>query len=418
MTHWRENIENFWYNQEWKDFRDRMLRNEESFDPQFSLPLPQPDLASDGITISRPLLNCTRAEHAYARGGSPLEDAVRKLAVQMEAGYAPAASEHLDATVFPSGMAAISTLIHFLSYFIPPSANRKELHFVIGDQLYPETQSLFHDYVPQLGFGKSIPVDMGKPNMVAEILAYNQRNIVALYYEPLSNPQLKYTNTRALRQIADWHDLPMIVDSTLLPPYLQQQFRLGADIVIQSASKYLSGQADILAGICTASASCMRSLRKFQRIHGNVADQQVLQKLYRRIPLQGERMEAYLKNAAPLVEYLCSSPAVEKVLYPDLEKETRYGSAGAVISFLLAGHSEQEKQEKEKNVVQAVCEYQNVPISCEVGFGQEKYLLLGQSHFGTGTPPGLIRLAVGRSDPEPVIAFLEKIMKVEKVMKR
>ena len=296
-------------------------------------------------------------------------------------------------------MAAISTLIHFLSYFIPPSANRKELHFVIGDQLYPETQSLFHDYVPQLGFGKSIPVDMGKPNMVAEILAYNQRNIVALYYEPLSNPQLKYTNTRALRQIADWHDLPMIVDSTLLPPYLQQQ-------------------ADILAGICTASASCMRSLRKFQRIHGNVADQQVLQKLYRRIPLQGERMEAYLKNAAPLVEYLCSSPAVEKVLYPDLEKETRYGSAGAVISFLLAGHSEQEKQEKEKNVVQAVCEYQNVPISCEVGFGQEKYLLLGQSHFGTGTPPGLIRLAVGRSDPEPVIAFLEKIMKVEKVMKR
>jgi cystathionine beta-lyase len=165
----------------------------------------------------------------------------------------------------------------------------------------------------------------------------------AVFLETPSNPVLDVSDIAAIAAIAREKGALTIVDNTFLSPYLQRPLSLGADIVVESATKYLSGHSDIIAGVAATNDEALAErLRSFQILIGGIIQPFDAYLLLRSMKTLSVRLDRQLENARKIARFLKESPAVDRVYYPGLPEDPGYAinarqarGAGAMLSFLL-----------------------------------------------------------------------------------
>jgi cystathionine beta-lyase/cystathionine gamma-synthase len=225
----------------------------------------------------------------------------------------PLEKEAVAAAVFNSGMAAISTL--FLALCPVGSA------FVYTTPIYGGTQHLIHQFLEPLGV-RAIPVPAGDGEAMARAIA-ETADLRLVFIETPANPTLVMTDiaqAAAAVQARRGGARPLIaVDNTFLGPVFQQPLPLGADLAVYSATKYLAGQSDILAGVVMGKdPTLIASLRGMRAILGNILQPDECWILDSRLPTVELRMTRQSKNAARIVAQLADHPQVKVLHYPDL----------------------------------------------------------------------------------------------------
>ncbi|WP_445612751.1 bifunctional cystathionine gamma-lyase/homocysteine desulfhydrase [Geobacillus sp. YF-1] len=256
----------------------------------------------------------------YSRTGNPTRAALEKLIAELEGGVAGFA--------FASGMAAITAVMMLFD-----SGD----HIVITDDVYGGTYRVMANVFNRFGLDATF-VDTSD---VANIEAHIRPNTKAIYVETPTNPLLKITDLQAAAAIARTHGLLLIVDNTFSTPYFQTPLELGADIVIHSATKYLGGHSDVVAGLAVVrTAELAERLHYVQNSTGGILGPQDSWLLMRGIKTLGVRMEEHEQNARAIAAFLAEHPAVARVYYPGLPEhpnhelaKTQMRGFGGMISF-------------------------------------------------------------------------------------
>ena len=269
-------------------------------------------------------------DYDYSRSGNPTRTILEETLAKIESGeYAYA---------FSSGMAAISSV---LSIFESGD------HLVVAADVYGGTYravtKFFSRYNIDFTFVDTDNID-GVRNAIKE-------NTKAIYLETPSNPLLKVTDLKACVKIAKENNIIIIADNTFMSPYLQRPLELGIDIVVHSATKFLGGHSDILAGCAvTSDESLAKRIYTVQNTFGAVLGPQDCFLLLRGIKTLKVRMEESQKNAVILAKWLEEHENVEKVYYPGLKSSKGYeinknqaDGGGAVLSFEFKTLKQTEK---------------------------------------------------------------------------
>ncbi|MDR1535709.1 MAG: PLP-dependent aspartate aminotransferase family protein [Planctomycetota bacterium] len=263
-------------------------------------------------------------EYDYSRSGNPTRAALEKALAELEGGAA--------AFAFASGMAAVSAA---LMLFQPGD------HLIVGLDVYGGTFRALTRVFRRWGLTASF-VDTGDPANIRAALTPATRGI---WIETPSNPLLRITDLAAVAELAREHGLLAIADGTFATPFLQRPLDFGFDLVVHSATKFLNGHSDVLAGIAAARTEELGRRVKFvQNALGAVLGVQDCWLLLRGLKTLGVRLAREQATAGWLAERLEELPEVTRVYYPLLaghpgrEIHLRQAAGGgAVLSFELAG---------------------------------------------------------------------------------
>jgi methionine-gamma-lyase len=268
-----------------------------------------------------------RPHFTYSPKGNPT---VRCLEVKM------ADLEGTESAVaFNSGMAAISgTLFALLA---------GGGHVVASDQLFEQTRTFLIEELPGFGASASL-VDIADPDAIASAITPHTR---AIYAEPFSNPRLLVANPGWLAGIARRHGLTLIIDNTFLSPALLRPAELGSDIVLHSATKYISGNGQVQGGLASGSKRLIDRIRARMLLFGSAMSPFAAWLLLAGIHTLPLRMARHSENAMRLAKTLDAHPAVAQVHYPGLPSDPGHSQAvslvgaapdrfGGMIAFTLA----------------------------------------------------------------------------------
>ncbi|MBU5442780.1 PLP-dependent aspartate aminotransferase family protein [Paenibacillus sp. MSJ-34] len=266
----------------------------------------------------------------YSRSGNPTRDALEQYIAVLEGGAGGFA--------FASGMAAISTAFMLFS-----SGD----HVIVTEDVYGGTYRFLTTILNRMNIATTF-VDMTDLDRVKAAL---QPNTKAVFLETPSNPTLKITDIEAVATWAKSHGLLTLLDNTFMTPYHQRPIELGVDIVLHSATKFLGGHSDVLAGLAVAgSESLGRRLKQLQNGMGTVLSVQESWLLMRGMKTLEARMAHSEESARKLAAWLTEHPNIVKVYYPGLEDhpgraihEKQSSGYGAVVSFDV-GSGEKAKQ--------------------------------------------------------------------------
>ncbi|TQR12816.1 bifunctional cystathionine gamma-lyase/homocysteine desulfhydrase [Psychrobacillus soli] len=258
--------------------------------------------------------------YEYSRTGNPTRHALEVLISDLEGGVAGFA--------FASGMAATSSVMMLFN---------KGDHIILTDDVYGGTYRVMTKVLNRFGLEATF-VDTSD---IAEVEAAVLENTKAIFLETPTNPLLKITDMEAVAKFAKEKGLLTIVDNTFMSPYFQQPIAFGADIVVHSATKYISGHSDVVAGLVVVNSEKLATdLHFVQNAVGAVLGPQDSWLLMRGIKTLGLRMEEHQSNAQQIAEFLNNHEAVGKVYYPgfvehpghELMKKQTTGFGG-MISF-------------------------------------------------------------------------------------
>lgn len=339
-------------------------------------------------------------EHAgyeYSRTGNPTRAALEQLIAELENGARGLA--------FSSGMAAISTILSLFN---------KGDHIVVGDDVYGGTYRVVNRVFTRLGIEATF-VDTSDPAAVKEAVRENTR---AVYMETPSNPLLKVTDIEALAAICKQAGLLLIVDNTFLTPYWQNPLDLGADIVVHSATKYLGGHSDVVAGlVVTKDPALGEELHFLQNSIGGILGPQDSWLLIRGIRTLGLRMKQHEANARRIAEWLREQNQVEKVYYPGLEDHPGHEIAtrqargfGGIISFDV-GSAERADQVLERVKWFILAESLGAVESLiSVPARMTHASIPAERRAELGITDGLIRISVGVEDVEDLLYDLKQAL--------
>ncbi len=258
----------------------------------------------------------------YSRTGNPTRAALEALTAELENGKAGFA--------FASGMAAITAV---LSLF------RAGDRIIISSNVYGGTFRILDKIFNNFGIGYSIEDTTDLDSLDKKITP----EVKAVLVESPANPLLTVTDLAGVSKIAKTHNILSIVDNTFMTPYLQRPIELGADVVIHSATKYLGGHSDLVAGLVVVNSEKLaQKLAFIQNATGGVLAPFDSFLLIRGIKTLGVRMDRHVENAGKAAAYLANHKAVKKVYYPGLSDAQGYQitknqakNGGAMISFEL-----------------------------------------------------------------------------------
>ena len=232
---------------------------------------------------------------------------------------------------FASGMAAITAVLMLFK------AGDKIL---VSRNVYGGTFRLLDKVFKNFNLNYEL-VDTGDPALLEQKITSDVR---AVYVETPTNPLMEITDLRKVAELARKHGILSIVDNTFMTPYLQRPLDFGIDIVVHSATKYLGGHSDLIAGIAVTSkeSGLAERLAFIQNSTGGVLQPFDSFLLLRGIKTLGVRMDRHVENAEKIAEFLSDHPAVTNVYYPGLESFSGYRlnasqarNGGAMLSFEL-----------------------------------------------------------------------------------
>jgi cystathionine gamma-lyase len=339
--------------------------------------------------------------YEYSRSENPTRGALERAVAELEGG--------LRGYAFASGLAAIATVLDLL-----PAGS----HIMAIDDLYGGSGRLFERV---RGPSAGLTVSYVPSDDPAAIEAAIQPNTRLLWVETPSNPLNRLADLAQLADIARRHDLLSVADNTFASPVIQQPLNYGFDIVLHSATKYLNGHSDVIAGVAVVSKDRPELAEQLAFLHnatGAVLDPFASFLVLRGIRTLALRVEQHSRNAQAVAQWLERHLRVQRVLYPGLESHPQHALAkrqmrlfGGVVSFYLDGSAAEVKDVLSKTrlftlaeslggVESLVC----VPVAMtHASVPPERRAQLGISD-------NLIRLSVGIESADALIADLAQAL--------
>lgn len=339
--------------------------------------------------------------YIYTRLGNPTNTQLEEKVALLENGEA--------CMSMASGIGAITSCLW--------TALKAGDHVVAAETLYGCTFSYLNHGLTRYGVDVTF-VDTTDPENVRKAMRDNTR---VVYLETPANPTLDIADIEAIVKIAhEFEDCLVIVDNTFCTPYIQRPLELGADVVVHSATKYLNGHGDVIAGFVIGKSEFIEQVRLFgvKDMTGSCLSPFDAFLINRGIKTLEIRMDRHCENASKVAEFLESHPMVENVYYPGLKSFPQYELAkkqmrlpGAIISFEIKGGLEEGK--KVMNSVE-LC-------SLAVSLGDTETLIqhpasmthspyTEEERIAAGISDGLIRLSIGLETPDDIIDDLKNAL--------
>ncbi|MFN1835784.1 PLP-dependent aspartate aminotransferase family protein [Balneola sp. MJW-20] len=355
----------------------------------------------DNASIVPPLESSTIYEHSvqgsregdlkYTRMQNPNRRQLESVLAQLENGEAAAA--------FSSGVAAITSVLQSLG---------RGSEVLLPEDVYHGTRVLIHEFADSWGLDAKF-IDQTDPEIIQDAITDRTRLIMV---ETPSNPQMRITSIKETVRIAHANDVLVAVDNTWPTPYNMKPLEMGADLVIQSTTKYLGGHSDILGGavIARKEAGIFSRIRDIQTKQGAVPSPRDCWLLCRSIRSFPYRMRGHNENAVKVASFLDDHIKIEKVYFPGLKAHPGHNIAkeemsgfGGMISFLIRGGKEE--------ALKAVAGTKLVRRATSLG-GIESTWEHRRSSEGEGspTPENLIRMSVGLEHPDDIIDDLKQAL--------
>lgn len=312
--------------------------------------------------------------------------------------------------VFGSGMAAVSTaLLAFL--------NAGD-HIVLQKTLYGGTFNLVEEEFSKMGIEYTFTDGLQKADFEKAI----QTNTKVVYIETPSNPLMTVTDMKMVSELAKSKGIVSMIDNTFASPVNQNPAEFGIDVIIHSATKYMGGHSDILAGAVAASAAHMEQIwHKAKNLGGSLSDFTVWM-LERSLKTLVLRVKQQNRNAKKLAKWLNQNTHIKAVYYPGLKSHPDYALAksqmsgfGGMLSFELADELDAEAFLKELKLIKPSMSLAGVESTILSPAQTSHALLSAEERAHQGIADGLLRFSVGIEDKADLIADLEQAL--EKVVK-
>ncbi len=335
----------------------------------------------------------------YARSGNPTRAVLENLIAELEGGTTGSA--------FASGLAAIDAVVKLL---------KSGDEILAVDDIYGGAFRQFTHIWAKFG----ITVNYVDTTDAGNVLDAITEKTKLVWIETPTNPTLKISDIAAIAQIAHNNGSLLCVDNTFASPALQQPIRLGADIVLHSATKYLGGHSDLIAGlVVTATKELGEQIRFIQNACGAILAPHDSWLVIRGIETLHLRVAQHNRNAADVAQFLLKHPAVDSVYYPGLVTHNNHGIAakqqsgfGGIVSFTL-------KQDTEDAAKAIVCNTKLFKLAeslggikslcCHPATMTHKSIPTERRRAG-GVADSLIRLSVGLEDARDLIADLAQAL--------
>ncbi|WP_313530009.1 methionine gamma-lyase [Anaerotignum sp.] len=337
--------------------------------------------------------------YIYTRLGNPTTTVLEDKVAALECGEACAAAS--------SGMGAISSCLWSIAGV--------GKHILADETLYGCTFALLNHGLTRYG----VEVSFVDTSDLEAVKASLKENTVCVYLETPANPNLKISDIAEISKIAHSYnpEIMVVCDNTFASPYLQRPLELGADVVVHSATKYLNGHGDVIAGFVVGKAEFIQQVKMFgiKDMTGAVLGPFESFLILRGLKTLEIRMQRHCANARIVAEFLANNEKVEKVYYPGLESHEGYEIAkkqmddfGAMISFEVKGGKEAGMKFVNSLSLATVA----------VSLGDAETLIehpasMTHSTYGeadlkaAGISAGLIRLSVGLENVEDIIEDLK-----------
>ncbi len=335
----------------------------------------------------------------YARSNNPTRETLEKIVALLEGGE--------RASAFASGLAAIDAVVKLLE-------SGDEILAV--DDIYGGAFRLFTHIYAKFG----IKVNYTDTTDIANVIDAITPKTKLIWLETPTNPTLKISDIETIATIAKQHNILLCVDNTFASPILQQPIKLGADLVVHSATKYLGGHSDLIAGIVVSATQELGDKIKFiQNASGAILAPHDCWLVIRGVETLHLRVKEHSRNALAVAEYLEKHPAIDKVYYPGLKSHPNHDIAakqqlgfGGIVSFTLKNNTEEAARA-------VVCNTKLFKLAESLG-GVKSLLchpaqmthksIPAEKRRAAGVVDSLIRLSVGLEEVDDLIRDIEQAL--------
>ncbi len=336
-------------------------------------------------------------EHEYGRYGNPTQQECERKLAAIEGAE--------QALLFSTGMSAV--ILTLMTYM------RRDGHIIFTNDCYRQTRDFATNLLAEFG----LQVSLVDPTAEAiEKAIRSNTNII--FTESPTNPYLRVLDIPAVVKVARERRVLTIIDATLATPYNIKSLELGVDIVIHSATKYLGGHNDLLAGAALGSQVLLDDLYRMQRMIGATPGPFTCFLLERGLKSFALRMEHHNRAGLTIARMLESHPKIEKVWYPGLESHPDHriaaeqmSGSGSVVTFLLRGGDEETRR--------FIDSLELFLITPSLGGSESLVTQMATMSFfdypekyrhAIGMVDNLVRIALGLEDVEDLIADLKQAL--------
>lgn len=348
-------------------------------------------------TYEQDAIGALRQGYEYSRTANPTRSALESLIADLEHGQ--------HGFAFGSGMAAISAVLMLLD---------QGDHIIVGSDVYGGTYRAMTKVFTRYG----IEFDFVNTTDVKNIEAKINDQTKMLFIETPSNPLLRVTDIQAVSELAKQHQLLTVVDNTFMTPYYQTPLTLGADIVVHSATKYLGGHSDVVAGLVAVNDDDLAERIGFiQNSTGGVLGPQDSYLLVRGIKTLGLRMDQIERNALAVVEMLNQHENVKAVYHPSLTTHLNYeihqaqadGTTG-IVSFEVSDVEKAKYLVKQTQYFTLAESLGAVESLISVPSLMTHASIPADVRAKEGIADGLVRLSLGIEDTNDIVADLKQAL--------
>jgi cystathionine beta-lyase len=318
--------------------------------------------------------------------------------------------EHCEAgLIFGSGMAAVSTcLLAFL---------QKGDHVVVQKTIYGGTYNFLVEEFPKFGIEYSFTEGFSEADFVSKI----KENTKVIYVETPSNPLMLITDLEMISRIAGKRGIVTMIDNTFASPVNQTPADFGIDIMIHSATKYMSGHSDICAGAVAASEEHIKRIWNVAKNLGGSLSEYTVWLLERSMKTMVLRVKAHNKNAKKMAKWLEKHPMVAKVYYPGLKSHPDHAMAKkqmngytGMLSFELISEMDPNAFMKSLKLIKQSMSLAGVESTILAPTKTSHALLKPEERAHQGIADGLLRFSVGIEETEDLIADFEQAFEKHK----
>lgn len=336
------------------------------------------------------------AGYIYTRLGNPTTSLLEEKVAALEGAEAAAAAS--------SGMGAVSACMWTIA-----AAGK---HIVADKTLYGCTFAFLNHGMRRYG----VEVDFVNTSNLDEVKNALKENTVAVYLETPANPSLKIADIKAIADLVHEYnkDIKVVCDNTFATPYLTKPLSLGADVVIHSATKYLNGHGDVIAGFIVGSAEFIQEVKLFglKDMTGATIGPQESFLILRGLKTLEVRMQRHCENAERLAKYFKSEPKVERVYFPGLEEHPGHDIAARQMNRGFGGMIAFEVKGGKEAGMKLVNSLKMCTIAVSLGDAEtlvEHPASMTHSTYNAeeleaaGIPQGLVRVSVGLENVQDII---------------
>ena len=334
----------------------------------------------------------------YGRYGNPTKTVAEQKLAEMDGAE--------EAVLFSSGMnAVISTLLAMLS---------AGSHVIVMDECYRRSREFCHKVLPRYGIEVSF-VKTCDYEALEQAITDQTRLIVS---ESPTNPYLSVVDLERVVAIAKARRVKVMIDGTFATPYNQKPLESGVDILIHSATKYLGGHNDLLAGVVIGNSTLMSAIRDFRDVTGGIIDPHCAYLLIRGLKTFALRMEQHNRNGMAIARHLEGHPKIRRVFYPGLESHPHHQIArkqmqgfGGVVTFEMDGDLDTASRLLNNLTIPYIGpSFGGVESLIEQPALQSFYELPREERLEIGIKDELVRYAAGVENSEDLIEDLDQAL--------